>query len=173
MDLIVAKWILTASLQLLAGTGLELPRLHLAQPSPALIGELIAIEDVWVPGVVCPPVKPGTVSDCVPTEGGFTRGAVHQSFCVDRGVYVVNLRLGMRPAGMWTADGRVWLATREGSQLLLEWANEPSRTTYQSGSAVVRAEAFTCVRLTYDSSGRAFVDPDPRVTSFTIHRAGG
>ena len=169
MDLIVAKWILTASLQLLAGTGLEWPAMHAVQLAPPTIGQMIAIEDIWVPGVVCKP----TDTACVPTPGGFTGGAVHQSFCVERGGDVVNLRLGMKPAGMWTAGGRVWLGAREGPQLLLEWANDPAGPTYQTGSAVVRAESLTCFGLSYDASGSAMVDPDPRVTGLTIRRAGG
>lgn len=169
MNLLFAKWIFLASLQLPAGVGLELPRMHLAQPSDGAITELIAIEDVWTPGTICKP----TDTACVPTDGGFTGGAVHQSFCVDRGVYVVTMSLGIQPQKLpdGEAAGKLWLAGPGDERILLmQFFAAPALDSFQSGSAVVRAEAFTCFGLRYDLSGPATVNP--ATTRLTIHRAG-
>ena len=173
MNLLFAKWIFTVSLQLVAGTGLEWPAMHAAQLAPPDINEMIAIEDIWTPGTVCPPVRQGTVSDCVPTEGGFTGGARHQIFCVQPGVYVVNLSLGMRAQLPLhgAASGRVWINAPGERILLMHLLAEPGAMSHQSGSAAIATETGMCLALTYDASGAAWIDP--ATTRLTIHRAGG
>lgn len=158
MDLLIfAKWIFTAATQLTTGAH-DWPLMHPEVTSPARITELHT-EDPWTGTGTPVPMPPGKLREL---------------FCLDRGIYTVEMRLGMLPTGRGPVDGRVWLAELSSpgapvrTQLLMEFSAEGRAPTFQASAIGVRVEAWTCFSLRYDSTGPARVSPDPRYTFLTI-----
>lgn len=168
MDLIFAHWIFTAAATLAAGTGLDWPIMAAQRLAPPAITETIVIEDVWTPGTICATGQAG----CVPTPGGFTGGSRTQAICMDRGVWTVTLRLGIRPSPVGTTGyGHVWLSGPETIHLTA-FAASPTAWPLYATTVTVATESRACWRLVYDLWGSAAVNEDQRVTRLTVHRAG-
>lgn len=167
MNLLFAKWIFTIAATLTPGTDQPWPVMAAQRLAPPAITEQILRDDVWVPGTICQSGDP----NCVPTAGGFTGGNRYQHFCVEPGVYQVNFRLGLMPGP--AATGRVWLHGPDGTVHLLAYQSAPDTWPTYSTSAAIAADSAGCWTLRYDGWGAATVNPDPRVTLLTIHRAGG
>lgn len=168
MPLIFAKWIITSAITLTAGTGIEWPQMAAQQLAPPAITEQVVIEDIWTPGTICPSGDP----TCVPSPGGFTAGSRSQLYCVERGVWTVNFRMGTRPGPVGTNGyGRVWLSGPEAIHLLEFAGSQTAWPTYAT-TVTVATEGQACWRLVYDLWGTVVINEDPRVTRLTIHRAG-
>lgn len=165
--MIFGHWIFTLAATLAPGTGLDWPVMAAQRLAPPAIHETIVWEDVWTPGTVCATGDPA----CVPTPGGFTGGRGWQSICVQPGVYVVHFRLGLQPGP--AAGGHVWLHGPGGQVVhLTDYRASPDAWPLRSTSAALAADTASCWSLRYEGWGTATINPDPRVTLLTVHRAG-
>lgn len=166
MELIFAKWILTSTMFLTPGAPQDFPRLDAERDSQTIHQSMIAI-DVWTSGTICPPAQAGTT--CIPTEGGFSSGAMQFHYCVGAaGVYVAHFRLdlGASVPGYGASSGRAWL----GSMPLLAFRTADQATHFETALPFV-ADGPECHSLRYELTG-APVFALPAGTSLTVYRAG-
>lgn len=164
MNLFFAYWILAAAATLGAGENQPFPAMvGWRTAPPAITDASAAVEVVVGEGQPCP----GDPNCFIPPTREIR---LQQSFCVQPGVYQVHLRLGLMPGP--AGGGRIWLHGPDGILHLLNYQAAPDAWPTYSTSTAIAADSAGCWTLRFDGWGAATVNPDPRVTRITIHRAG-
>lgn len=155
MDLIFAKWILAAAVAIGPGEQLDMPPMQASRSTPTVAARIAVADEMDITG--------------------WTRTRTLQFFCADQpGVYTVSLRLAMMPlpAGSPEVTGRVWMVGAGETVHLLAFSALAGAWTTEASSTSIPVDARGCFQLVFDATGPATINPDPRATFLTVHKAG-